>query len=181
LVFILLLFWCGVGGLVGWAIGNSKGRGTEGFWLGFLLGIIGWIIVAFMSPSDAVSSMQATQAKVLHAQAAEVEAAKTLRACPYCAEMIQPAAVVCRYCGRDVEPVAAPSPAAPTPEVMEAEIERRFPWFIGEARDAMAKLPAQPPDKVAWLEKYCTARRDGKSSRKATEIAGQVPSAGQWW
>lgn len=31
---------------------NGKGRGVEGFWLGFLLGIISWIIVALMSPSE---------------------------------------------------------------------------------------------------------------------------------
>jgi hypothetical protein len=53
LVFILL--WCGVGGLIGWAIGNGKGRPAEGFWLGFLLGVIGWIIAAFMAPSPEVA------------------------------------------------------------------------------------------------------------------------------
>lgn len=26
------------------------------------------------------------------------------RACPYCAELIQPSAVVCRFCGREVPP-----------------------------------------------------------------------------
>jgi Protein of unknown function (DUF2510) len=33
------------------------------------------------------------------------------RACPYCAEQIQPAARVCRFCGRGVDPVTAPAPA----------------------------------------------------------------------
>ncbi len=31
----------------------------------------------------------------------------TTRRCPYCAEEIQRAAVVCRFCGREVEPAAA--------------------------------------------------------------------------
>jgi hypothetical protein len=33
-------------GLIGIAIGNTKYRGTAGFWLGALLGPIGWILVA---------------------------------------------------------------------------------------------------------------------------------------
>jgi len=35
-------------GIVGYLIGNTKGRGTLGFWLGFLISIIGWIIVAVL-------------------------------------------------------------------------------------------------------------------------------------
>jgi hypothetical protein len=36
-----------------------------------------------------------------------------VRRCPYCAEEIQDAAVVCRFCGRSVKPVAASEPPAP--------------------------------------------------------------------
>jgi hypothetical protein len=35
------------------------------------------------------------------------------RSCPFCAESIQPSAVVCRFCGRDV-PHAAEGPGLPT-------------------------------------------------------------------
>src|SRR4051812_4193806 len=53
-VAVLLLIglgWCCLGGLIGWAIAKGKGRGAAGFWLGLLLGWIGWIIAACLSPS----------------------------------------------------------------------------------------------------------------------------------
>lgn len=39
-----LLVIAGVGGGIGYLIGNVKGRRDEGLWLGLLLGPIGWII-----------------------------------------------------------------------------------------------------------------------------------------
>lgn len=46
-----LIVWVAIGGGIGYAIGNTKGRGNEGFWLGALLGWIGWIIVALLQPT----------------------------------------------------------------------------------------------------------------------------------
>lgn len=50
LLFVFIV-WFVLGGVVGHIIGKSKGREVEGFWLGALLGWIGWIIVAVMQPS----------------------------------------------------------------------------------------------------------------------------------
>jgi hypothetical protein len=41
-----ILFAAAVGGGIGALIGSSKGNAKAGFWWGFLLGPIGWIIMA---------------------------------------------------------------------------------------------------------------------------------------
>jgi len=38
-------------GLIGYAVAASKGRGAAGFWLGFLLSVIGIVIAAILEPS----------------------------------------------------------------------------------------------------------------------------------
>lgn len=50
----ILIFWLAliaVNALVGWLIGRGKGRGCAGFWCGFCLGWLGWIIAACLRPS----------------------------------------------------------------------------------------------------------------------------------
>jgi hypothetical protein len=126
-VVVYLLFWCGAGGLVGYAIGNSKGRGTQGLLLGLLFGVIGWLIVAVMEPSDHVRHMRQAEtialarslatpprdAERLGGSERDARSSTGRRRCPWCAETIQSAAIICRFCGRNVEPIEsiAPSPA----------------------------------------------------------------------
>ena len=50
LIVLFVLFVWIVCGFAGYAIGESKGRGAEGFWWGFLLGIVGVIIIGLYSP-----------------------------------------------------------------------------------------------------------------------------------
>jgi hypothetical protein len=77
-------------GLIGASIGGNKGLGGQGFWLGALLGPIGWLIVATQKPTSAAADATA-------AQEGRVK-------CPHCAEWIRSEAAVCRFCGRDVQP-----------------------------------------------------------------------------
>jgi hypothetical protein len=50
----IFVAWFVFGGVIGFEIGYGKGLGTTGFWLGGLLGFIGWIVVAVMEPSAEV-------------------------------------------------------------------------------------------------------------------------------
>jgi hypothetical protein len=59
---------------------------------------------------------------LLIAAAAKKPAAQ-LRKCPHCAELVQPAAVVCKHCGRDLEPIGADAALADADS--EARARRR--------------------------------------------------------
>jgi uncharacterized membrane protein YeaQ/YmgE (transglycosylase-associated protein family) len=50
-------------GFLGRSIGKSKGRGTEGWWLGFVLGFIGLIIVACL-PRDKETEIREAQRRL---------------------------------------------------------------------------------------------------------------------
>jgi hypothetical protein len=48
-LFLYVVVWSIFGGLIGALIGRGKGRTAAGFWLGLLLGWIGWIVIAVTS------------------------------------------------------------------------------------------------------------------------------------
>ncbi len=51
-VTFLILFWA-LGGVVGWFIGDYRGRPIAGAVLGVLLGVIGWLLIGFLfQPKD---------------------------------------------------------------------------------------------------------------------------------
>jgi DNA-directed RNA polymerase subunit RPC12/RpoP/uncharacterized membrane protein YeaQ/YmgE (transglycosylase-associated protein family) len=91
-------------GMIGGAITDARGHsfGT-GCLLGVLFGPLGVLIAAVLAvqPSPATSNPTA------------VIAHQDRRPCPYCAEMIMRDAKVCRFCGREVEPLPTPTTVAP--------------------------------------------------------------------
>lgn len=79
---VLILVYAFVCGMIGMKIGDGKGRDRAGFWWGFLLGVVGIIVVALLPPL----------------------APGNRYPCPSCAELILPDAQKCRYCGESVTP-----------------------------------------------------------------------------
>ncbi len=95
----------GVGALFGWvgySTGKNKGLGTAGFFLGFFLGIIGIIIVSFMQGNPTPILRRRSLHRPIPGRGRSAPpapaSAKGLVPCPYCAELIQPAARICRFC-----------------------------------------------------------------------------------
>jgi RNA polymerase subunit RPABC4/transcription elongation factor Spt4 len=73
-------------GVIGGLIGRAKGRATSGFWWGFFLGPMGWLIVALQTDLRGEKGLKEG----------------TMKKCPYCAELIKSEARVCRYCGKEI-------------------------------------------------------------------------------
>ena len=53
-VFFVWIVISVISGFIGWLIGTGKGQGVAGFWWSFFLGVVGWIIVALLAPSQEV-------------------------------------------------------------------------------------------------------------------------------
>lgn len=81
-------FFAIISGCIGAAIADRKLNAVAGFWWGFLLGPIGWIIAALMPKNETAIN-----------QAAIAE--KREKVCPACLSNIPFAASKCRHCASD--------------------------------------------------------------------------------
>lgn len=116
-------FIAAVCALVGWYIGDNKGRAGAGLALGLLLGIFGIIVIALLPPTrEKQTERDAQLARAIvgastpaqlpfqhhvqtHLPPLPAQMAP-LRRCPYCAETIQWDARKCKHCGEFSEPPA---------------------------------------------------------------------------
>lgn len=102
-------------------------RAGTGFLLGLILGPLGVIIALALRITATGNERRIQHRETLAAMAQPAPAQlRHERDCPFCAEPILAKAIVCKHCGRDVEPVAetptrkprvlvAPSPPPPQP------------------------------------------------------------------
>jgi hypothetical protein len=83
LVLGIVIFWCCINAVIGFAIGKQKNEIGAAITLSILLGPIGWFLIVLSRGN--------------------------LRKCPFCAEQVKPEAVICKHCGNKLPPPQPPS------------------------------------------------------------------------
>jgi hypothetical protein len=92
-------------GLIPAAVAASKGRNFMAWWF---YGAAMWIVAMPWS------LMLKPDRRAIEAR--ELSGGDT-RKCPHCAEIIKAEAKVCRFCGRDVEPIASATAHSAAPRI----------------------------------------------------------------
>lgn len=100
LIILIPVFWIAPI-FVARAIGKGKGKESSWVW-GLLLGWLGVLIVALQSRPQAPVIIRPASPTPM-TRAAAVPTVTPVKLCPQCAEHVQSAARICRYCGYNFE------------------------------------------------------------------------------
>src|SRR5437016_2243615 len=96
-----LLIGASVAGLIGMAIGSTKGSPGAGFFIGFLLGPIGWVIIAFCP--DSRPKCPLCKGTTVPGAIKCKNCGSSIPRCPGCNKIIGANAAMCKNCGRPLK------------------------------------------------------------------------------
>lgn len=140
----------------------ARSRGREPF---------GWFTIGLV-----ISPLLAAIAVAVLPKLAEISegAAATMRRCPSCAELVQPAAIICRHCGRELPVV---DHDAYPPEVLEGWYrDATWRWRCEAHRRRVCSECAPDPDQRLAQHRHASERtvvRDGDDDRWYRDSAWQ--------
>lgn len=137
----LFLLWLGINTLVGYAIGQKRNQIGASIAISILLGPIGWLIAVLVKGD--------------------------VRKCPFCAEDVKLAAVVCPHCQRDLPPQVAPPPARPR----TAQEKKRTVWLFGSIAAVLIGVFIW----AAWYDSHKAERASAEVDRRVARAVQLYP------